>query len=462
MQWQPHSYQVLGVQHLIENAGAGIILDPGMGKTSITLAALDILLKAGKISKVLIVAPLRVCRLVWPLEVRKWDDFNHLDICNLCEMDEADRLVKLRESHQIYLINPESLKAILSPRLWAGQGFDCLVIDESTKFKDTSTQRFKALKPHLGSFRRRYILTGTPSPNGYEDLFGQMYIVDLGAALGKFITHYRNMYFRQDPFDPYSLELMPGAKESIVEKIRPKLIHFSEKDFLDMPELVHNEIYIDLPPTARKHYKEMERHFFTLLDGGEPVFGPNAAVAGGKCRQIANGGLYLQREGDPRRDFSPLHYEKLRALNDLVEQLQGQPLLTAYEFQFDADGIVRQIPRTVNITGAASRDLEMINESFNKGLLPHLIGHPASMGHGLNLQGACHHIALFGITWNYEYYAQFIKRVYRQGNAAERVYLHWIIAKDTLDEKVAKVLMQKEASDEQVKAALKPQGVYNA
>lgn len=454
MQWQPHSYQIAGVQHLIENAGAGIILDPGMGKTSITLAALDILLKAGKISKVLIVAPLRVCRLVWPLEKEKWDDFRHLDICNLCELDEKDRLERLRDGHQIYLINPESLKALLSPRLWPGQGFDCLVIDESTKFKDPSTQRFKALKPHLGQFRRRYILTGTPSPNGYEDLFGQMYIVDLGVALGKFITHYRNLYFRQDPFDQYSLELMPGAKESILEKIRPRLISFSEKDYLELPELIHNAIYVDLPPSARRHYIEMQRHFFTLLASGEPVFGPNAAVAGGKCRQIANGGLYYQGDAGSPRQFQALHDQKVRALVDLVEQLQGQPLLTAYEFQFDADVIQERLTRTVNLT--AAKDMEFVNEAFNKGLLPHVMGHPASMGHGLNLQGACHHICMFGITWNYEWYAQFIKRVYRQGNTAEKVFLHWIIARDTLDEKVQAVLADKGASDEGVKAALIP------
>ncbi len=455
MQWMPHSYQIAGVQWMIEHPGAGIILDPGMGKTSITLAALDILFKAGKIKKVLIVAPLRVCKLVWPLEIQKWDDFNGLSYSVLCELDEKDRLARLREGHQIYIINPESLKSLLSPRLWAGHGFDCLVIDESTKFKDTSTQRFKALKPYLGQFKRRYILTGTPSPNGYEDLFGQVYIVDLGEALGKFITHYRNLYFRQDPFNVYGLELMPGAKERIHELIRPKLIHYSEKDFLDLPELVHDEIFIDLPPSARKHYRDMERSFFTLLESGEPVFGPNAAVACGKCRQIANGGIYFKSDGGSGgRDFSPLHFEKLRALNDLVEQLQGSPLLTSYEFQFDADGIEKQIKRTVNLT--RTRELEAVNEMFNKGLIPHLVAHPASTSHGLNLQHACHHVCMYGITWNYEWYHQFLKRVYRQGNNAERVHLHWIIAKGTLDEKVQQVLASKGASDDAVKAALKP------
>jgi SNF2 family DNA or RNA helicase len=454
VKWNPHEYQKIGIQWLLEHAGAGLILDPGMGKTSIALAALDILLAVEKIRKVLIIAPLRVCNLVWPLEVRKWDDFQHMDICNLCELDEKERIRLLKEDHEIYLINPESVKAITNPKIWAGQGFDCLVVDESTKFKDTQTQRFKALKPFLPQFKRRWILTGTPSPNGYEDLFGQMYIVDLGKALGRFITHYRAQYFRTDPFNEYSLELMPGAAKEIQELLRPSLIHFSDKDFLDLPELIHNPIYVDLPPTARKHYVDMERRFFTLLESGEPVFAPNAAVVGGKCRQICNGGLYTKEMGD-KRGFGLLHSEKVKALLDLVEQLQGSPLLTSYEFQFDAETIERTIPRTVNMT--TTRDMEAVNDAFNKGLIPHLVGHPASMAHGLNLQAACHNVCLYGITWNYEWYTQFLKRVYRQGNMAERVTLHWIIARNTLDEKVQRVLASKGASDDSIKNALKPQ-----
>jgi SNF2-related domain len=453
MQWQPHGYQLVGVQWLIEHAGGGLILDPGMGKTSIALAAMDILLKAGKIKKILVIAPLRVCKLVWPLEVRKWDDFNHLDICDLCELEEKDRIRLLKENHQIYLINPESVKALLSPRIWAGQGFDCLIVDESTKFKDTQTQRFKALKPFLPQFKRRVILTGTPAPNGYEDLFGQMFIVDLGKALGKYVTHYRAAYFRQDPFNSYELELMPGAAKTIQELISQNLIHFSDTDFLQLPELVHDQIYIDLPPIARKNYNEMQRKFFTLLAGGEPVFAPNAAVVGGKCRQIANGNLYFDQENG-KRGTATLHAEKTRALVDLVEQLQGQPLLTSYEFQFDADNIEKAIKRTVNMT--TTKDLEYVNEAFNAGHIPHLIGHPASMGHGLNLQHSCAHVCMYGITWNYEWYKQFLKRVYRQGNTFERVVLHWIIARGTLDEKVQKVLAHKGATDDSIKDALKP------
>jgi len=438
---------------MLEHAGSGIILDPGMGKTSIALAVLDVLLSVRKVTKVLVIAPLRVCRLVWPLERDKWDDFNHMDICNLCELDEKERIRLLKENHAIYLINPESLKNLLSPKLWAGQGFDCLVVDESTKFKDTQTQRFKALKPFLPQFKRRYILTGTPSPNGYEDLFGQMYIVDLGKTLGRFITHYRAQYFRQDPFNTYGLELMPGAAKEIQEKLKESLISFNEKDFIELPELIHDKIYIDLPPTARKHYIDMQRRFFTLLESGEPVFAPNAAVVGGKCRQIANGGLYIQEENN-RRGFSALHFEKLRALGDLVEQLQGQPMLTAYEFQFDAEAIEKAIPRTINMT--ATKELEAVNDAFNRGLIPHLIGHPASMGHGLNLQGHCNHICMYGINWNYEWFKQFLKRVYRQGNSAEHVTLHWIIARNTLDERVMDVLSSKGASDDEIKRALVP------
>jgi SNF2 family DNA or RNA helicase len=421
-----------------------------LGKTSIGLGAFNILKKQKLVNRLLVIAPLRPMYSTWPAELKKWADFNNLTYCILHGEDKEE---KLDLQADIYLLNPEAVQWFFSEKRWERVNADVLCIDESTKFKNSQTQRFKILRQFVPKFRRRWIFTGTPAPNGLLDLFGQVFILDEGLALGRYITHYRNKFFHQTSWDRFGWHPNLGASEQIAEKLKEITLRMSAEEFLEMPELIFTNIVVELPPSARKVYKEMENHFITLLDNdyGDAVIAPNAAVAGGKCRQIANGAMYtgpqtghlgVQATGAP---WLPLHDAKIAALQDLVEQLQGNPLLVAYEFKHDADRILKAFPGTPVIGGgtSAAKSNEYIRD-FNEGRLPLLVGHPASMGHGLNLQGSCHHVCWFGIPWNLEHYDQLIRRVYRQGQKAEHVFVYHIVAKDTLDEEVLETLAAKD------------------
>jgi SNF2 family DNA or RNA helicase len=434
--WTPHEYQLKAVEWLVAKATSGLLLNPGMGKTSSTLAAISILKGAGYISKTLVVAPLRVAKLVWPVEARKWDDFGGLKVVHLCEMDNEKRSRLLKGDYDIYVINPESLKYVLERM---PDDMDCLVIDESTKFKDYSTQRFKALKKFLPRFKRRFILTGTPAPNGIEDLFGQVYILDLGKRLGRYITHFRQEFMIPDDWQDYTYHPAVGAEKLIYERLADLLLRMDPKDHLEMPELIKRFTVVTLPPPARKVYKEMADNLFTIINE-DPVFGVNAAVAGAKCRQIGNGFLYVQNDEDQRR-VEVLHNEKTEALLELVEEMQGRPLLVLYEFIADRDRLLAAIPGAVDIT--TTKDLEGTVDTFNKGTLRVLLAHPKSAGHGLNLQGSCDTVVWYGVTWDLELYEQAIARIWRQGNPNPAVIVHHLMADTEIDRRVQKVLESK-------------------
>lgn len=450
--WSPHSYQVCGIKLLLSQGSVGLFLDPGLGKTSICLAAFKILLTKKFASKMLIVAPLRPVYKVWPDEIKKWADFAHLKFAILHGKNKEKALLS---DADIYIINPEGLSWLFGPGK-ARPPFDVLCIDESSKFKNSQTQRFKLIKPYLLSFARRWILTGTPVPNGLTDLFGQIFILDLGAALGRYITHYRREYFDQTGFGGYDYKPKPDAFPRVVEKIKPLILQLSAEDHLKMPALVLSEIRIDLPPEAFALYKKVEDGFFAEM-GDSKVVAANAAVAGGKCRQIANGAVYVNAvEGAPERKlWSAIHDAKLDALEDLLEELGGKPTLVLYEFNHDRERIVSRFPGAEIIgSGTTPKQLDSIIDRFNAGLIPLLLGHPASMGHGLNLQGTCHHVVWFGITWNLEYYDQAIARVYRQGQKADTVFVYHIVAARTLDEKVLRALTAKDRSQQTLLTAL--------
>jgi len=434
---------------LVEKPYCGLLLDPGLGKTSTTLAAIDILQNwiPAIVDHVLVVAPLRVAKTVWPVEAEKWSDFSHMSICDLTEMSAEDRVARLKEKHLVYVINPESLSRVLDLDPWSmGVNLDMLVIDESTKFKDSSTQRFKALKKHLHKFRRRVILTGTPAPNGLADLFGQMYVCDMGESLGKFITHFRQRYMYQS-HDGFSWLLAPGAEAGIYERVRGKLLRMMAIDHLEMPELINNYIEIKLSPAVQKQYKELERDFILKLQDEEvAVF--NTAALGVKLRQVANGFIY-----DEDHLAIQLHDEKLKALEELIEEMQGRPLLVCYEFIEDARRIQAKFPTAVNVS--ESKDIVKTVASFNKGNIPILIGHPKSMGHGLNLQEICKDICWYGITWDLELYQQAIARIWRQGQPSPVVSCHHIMAANTKDADVVKALATKDATQTKLNLALR-------
>jgi len=435
----PKGYQKRAIQLCIRQACAGLLLDPGLGKTSITYAVFNILGSKGYVKGLLVIAPLRAVYNVWPNEARKWTEFKDLSV-GIVHGKDKERV--LREEHDVYVINPEAIVwlveylAKIKVENWP---FDMLAVDESTKFKDSQTKRFKALRKILHKFKRRYVLTGTPAPNGLMDLFGQMYILDLGHALGQYITHYRNTFFIPSGFGGYSWAPQYDAMERISTLVAPLVLRMKAEDYLELPKLTNQMVWLDLPPDARKIYKDLEDEFIAEI-GDEVVIAPSAAAAGVKCRQVLNGAVYINAQ----HDWKTIHEVKLEALEDLVEELSGQPLLVLYEFKHDMERILKKFSKCGQIGGQSmSKDQVVINR-FNDGSLPMVVGHPASMGHALNLQGACAHVCWFGLTWNFEHYDQAIRRVWRQGNEALRVIVYHLCVRDSLDEVVVKTVNSKD------------------
>lgn len=455
--WTPRSYQLESLEFLLSRQHAGLLLDPGLGKTSTYLAYISTLMSRGQVKRTLVVAPMRVAKTVWPFEAQKWADFAHLRVADLTERTDQQREELLRREYDIYVINPESLHKILNPNQLTGiqssdvgnrWNFDLFIADESTRFADASTKRFKALKPCLDFFEFRNIATGTPVPNGLHQLFGQCYLLDQGASLGCYITHFRQMYMRPHPYIQYSYEMNPGAEALILEKISHLLLRMRAIDKLEMPELIHNRIYVDLPTPVKKQYDEFERDFLIKVqDETIPAF--NRASLGIKCRQIANGFIYSQ---EVKGEQKWLHDQKLEALAGLLEELQGRPLLLMYEFIADGQRIMERFPQAINITG--SKDIEKVVRDFNAGTIPLLIGHPKSAGHGLNLQEACSDICWFGVVWDLELWIQAIARVWRQGQPSAIVKNHIIAARDTTDDVVLEGLTTKEGRSDRVDQVL--------
>lgn len=438
--WTPHDYQKKAVKFLLEHQAAGLLLDPGLGKTSITLAAFTLLKKKKLASKMLVIAPLRPCYLVWPAEIAGWKDFSHLKVVVLHGKDKEE---KLKEDADVYVINPEGLDWLLTGgkgsfdrRRWKELGFDTLVVDELTKFKKSSGKRFKALKNVLDTFQRRWGLTGTPAPNGLLDLFGQMYILDLGNALGRYITHYRVMYFRNPDGRGWKWVPQAGAEERIYEKLKPLCLRMEAKDYLELPPLIDNTIYVDLPPKVAQMYEALEEDLIAKLEENL-IVASNAASASTKLRQLCNGALYVDDDiaslvRGAKRGVTPVHDAKLDAVEDLLEELQEQPLLLAYEFNHDLDRLLARFGKDTPYigSGVSPAKAAQIEKAWNAGEIPLLLGHPASMGHGLNFQrGDAAHVGWFGMFWDLELYEQFIKRIHRQGNKATRVFNHHFIAR---------------------------------
>jgi SNF2 family DNA or RNA helicase len=281
------------------------------------------------------------------------------------------------------------------------------------------------------------------------DLFGQCYVMDLGRALGRFISHFRAQYFYPDGYGGYDWKLRDGAAQEIQERLKPSVMRLAAEDHLEMPELIVNDILIELDPKSRQIYKQFEDDFMAEV-GDATILSLNSAAKGSKCRQVANGGVY-----DEFHIAHPIHDLKTVALNDLVEQLQSNPLLVAYEFQHDLERIQRAFPRAPCLTGLSGKKLETTIDAFNRGDIPILLAHPASAGHGLNLQVECHHVCYYGLTWDLDLYNQFYKRVWRQGQKNNRVFVHRILAEKTLDQKVARVLHYKNAEQRDLLNAIR-------
>jgi len=437
--WKPRGYMRRAVKWLLEHGGAALFLDPGLGKTSITLAAIKILLKEGMVERVMIIAPLRVCYSVWPREIDKWQDFQQITYA-ICH--GADKDTQIRRDVNVYLVNPEGLEWFLSN--WKLVKPDTLVVDESTKFKNMKSMRSKLLSGFLPKFKRRWILTGTPAPNGLLDLFGQMYIVDLELALGRYITHYRNEYFDATGYGGFNWKLREGSDKLIYKKLKPYVLRLQAEDYLDLPDIVENDIVVVLPPKAMVVYEKMEEEAFAELDADTVLNAANAAAATSKCRQIANGAAYI--EGSKYVD---LHTEKLEALESIFEERGGRPVLVAYEFKHDYERACKYFKTTFPVIGGgtSAKQADRHVTAWNAGDLPVLWVHPASAGHGLNMQGCddadC--IVWFTPTWDRELYDQLIARLRRQGSKLKRLYVHRIVGYLTVDFAVLRALGKKDA-----------------
>jgi len=452
----PHAYQEKAIQFLVENAEAGLFLSPGLGKTSITLAAFKVLREVGFVDKMLVIAPLRPCYTVWPKEVKKWKDFSKFSV-GVLHGAKKDKI--LREDHDIYVVNPEGLRWLFSEisKVFGRFPFQHLVVDESSRFKHCNTQRFKTLKPHLPKFKRRTILTGSPAANSLLDIFGQMYVMDIGKTFGPYITHFRNEFFFQTGYGGYEWRLKPKAETAIHQRIAPRVLRMSDKDYLKMPKLIFRDIEIELPPKARAIYDQMENALRLDFEEGR-VVASNSAVATMKCRQIANGGIYLDPNGMESRGWQQIHEAKSEALEDLIEELEGQPALIAYDFLHDLERIRKVTGKTtphIGGGGVKPKDFPKLIEQWAQGDIPALIGNPQSMAHGVDgLQAAGDAIIWYSLTWNYEEYDQFIRRLYRQGRK-KPLFVWRIIAKDTVDEAIVKALETKEGGQNVLFKALR-------
>lgn len=455
---------------MISQACAGLLLRPGLGKTTVSYAAIKILLDKKLIRKSLVIAPLRVAYNVWPKQKDDWAEFKDLRVVVLHGGRKEE---SLREEADIYVINPEGLEWLFRPVFEVKKDskgnlvtnkkkiisiddsrikdFDVLLVDESTKFKAYDSQRFNLLKNVLKYFKRRYILTGTITPNGLLDLFGQIYILDQGAALGRFITHYRQKWFYPGGYGGYQWSPQRNAKEEISAKIAPLVIQIDHKDHLVMPKLMPpNDIFVDLTKKVMDQYRSMAKKLKAEFDDGT-IVAKNAAVASGKCRQIANGGIYTNAEGT---EFEVLHEEKLGALGDLLEELSGEPVLIAYQFQFDRALIEARFGIPTIGRGDPKRD-SSIMEQFRRGQIPAVMGHPETISLGLDgLQDSCSNICWYGVPWNLLHYLQTIDRIWRQGSRADSVSIHRLLARGTIDERVVEILDDKDATQSDFLALL--------
>jgi len=450
--WTPKPYHIEGVKFLLQNSNAGLFWSPGCGKTSVVLAMLAALKLKGMFKRAAVVSPRRPARLVWPKERTKWTDFHGLTMDVLHGPKKMEVLE--RTTADICVVTPEGVDWLTKNNLWKKLGADVLIIYESSYFRTHSSKRFRNIRTVLHTFKRRIILTATPKPKNYENLWSQAFILDMGGALGRYITHYRQKYFYDAALgQTYSdWQLIPGAEKHINEKIKPMVLREDAIDHMDMPKLIRNVIPVDLEPAARALYDKMERDFSVIING-QNIDAPNAAVVGGKLRQIANGFLY-----DADHNYTIIHDAKIEAVRDFVDELQGAPVLILYEFIADRNRLKSLFPQAKDLgANISDKEADAICDEFNNGQLSVLLAHPASAGHGLNLQGQAQHIVWFGPNWNLEFDEQATARVWRHGNPHERVFVHTFVVADSIEEAVAKTLAKRDRSQKDFLNALKRQ-----
>lgn len=449
MRYKPHEYQKYAIEFIKKNPIAAILLDMGMGKTSIVLSALnELMYDSFEVTKVLIIAPLRVARNTWSDEIKKWDHLNGIRY-SIAVGAAAERLAALKADADIYIINRENVPWLIEDSEMPFD-YDCVVVDELSSFKNWQAKRFKALMKVRPKIRRIVGLTGTPSSNGLMDLFAEFKVLDMGERLGRFISQYRVNYFKPDRMNGpiiYTYKLLPGAEERIYGRISDITISMKATDYLDMPELISNEYKVYLDDDERSKYEEMKDELVLQLPGGE-ITAANAASLSGKLSQLANGAIY-----DDDGSVNAFHERKLDALEDLIESANGKPILVAYWFKHDLARITERLNKLKVVFEKQDSDKSI--EKWNAGELQVGLIHPASAGHGLNLQSGGNVIVWFGITWSLELYQQTIARLWRQGQTSGTVTVIHIVTEDTVDERILKALEAKDQTQSALIDAVK-------
>jgi SNF2 family DNA or RNA helicase len=429
-----HQYQRNGANFAVSRLyaegqkGAGLLFDPGLGKTLTTLSVIDAAKMIGEANAVLIVAPLRVVHNVWPTEIAKWG----FDLtCSIVSGSPNQRVKALNAKADIYLTNPENLPWLFLQKF--KPNFDLLVIDESTKFKNWTGKRTKALRKLLPSIPKRIILTGTPSPNSLADLFAQMYILDDGEALGQTITYFRNRFQKKGGYLGREWLLQDGAERGIEASIGHLVYRLKAEDHLDLPPLLFNDVLVDLPSPIAKAYKQIERELFAALSNGDTLTASSAGAKYALCKGISNGGAYQTDDNTGERREIYVHEEKINAAEEIVEELSGKPVLIAYQCDHTWRQLQKRWPKAPVIRGGLKQDeCQKILNDWNAGLLRVLLCQPQAMSHGLNMQAGGNDLIWIGLTDSLEVYDQLNRRLYRQG-VTGTVRIHHILARNTVD-----------------------------
>lgn len=444
MKYSPHDYQRYAADFIITHPVAALLLDMGLGKTGITLSAIkNLLFDRFEVHKVLVVAPLRVARDTWSAEIEKWEHLRELRY-SIVVGTEQERISALRTPADIYIINRENLQWLVEES-GIPFDFDMAVIDELSSFKNHQSKRFKAFMKIRPKLKQIVGLTGTPAGNGLMDLFAEFKLLDMGERLGRFIGQYRNAYFQPDKRNGmviYSYKPLPDAEQRIYDKISDITISMKATDHLTMPELVSTEYAVQLSDKEREKYDRLKKDLVLSTEDNE-VTAANAAALSNKLSQMANGAVYSNDES-----VIEIHDRKLDALEDIIESMNGKPLLVAYWFKHDLERIKKRFDvREIK----SSRDIS----DWNSGKIPVALIHPASAGHGLNLQNGGAALVWFGLTWSLELYQQTNARLWRQGQTADTVVIQHIIAKGTIDEQIMKALKAKDTTQAALIAAVK-------
>lgn len=443
-QFHPHPYQQAGVDAILEKPGVALWMEMGLGKTVVTLTAIDQLIYDRlEIDKALIVAPKKVAEATWQDEAAKWEHLQHLRISTVLGT-EKQRKAALAAQADIYIINRENVPWLVHTlgRRW---DFDMVVLDEASSFKNHAAQRFKALKAVRPRVHKVVELTGTPRPNSLLDLWAQIYLLDQGERLGRYITHYRKTYFWPTE---YSYEPREGAAEAVEGRIKDIVLSFKTADHLALPEKIIDDIPVVLDTTAQRIYKKLEKDYLLEVNG-ETITAQQAATLTGKLLQLCNGSIYSE-EGRA----IPIHRCKLDAFDELIDALDGQKALVFYGFRFDEEQLTETLKTRHRGLRFAVLDNEHDVADWNAGKLDVLLAHPASCAYGLNLQQGGHHLIWYSLPWSLELYAQGEARLYRQGQT-QSVIVHRLIVKGGADEMVVKALNRKDRSQNALMQAVK-------